>query len=306
MAKHKADGGGEELLRRVEQAERRGLPAEQDDCVVLFADIVGYSSYANRRGDAAALELVRCFEGAARGPIGETGGQVIMTAGDAILARWPTELLPDAVRVAERMVDELERVNEGRRRTDQIHVRVGIHCGQVMRLQDGDLIGNGVNLACRVQTAALPDEILLSVDAAKAYQGCGDVSPTHRLGMMGLKGIDAPVEVYRVERPGDSHRERALRDAVARALLPTRWPFGAWVFFAIGTLLAAGTFSARDFSHPSVTAGAFWVCFLGCAMLWAAYLPRTVSRWHVPLRLLTVAVWIAVFGALGGLAGVWG
>jgi len=293
------------VLRELKAAEKRGQPAEEDECVVLFADIVGYSTYANRRGDEAALDLVRCFEGAARGPIDDTGGRVVMTAGDAILACWPQELLAHAVRVAERMIEQLDEANRDRPRPDRIRVRVGIHCGRVMRLQDGDLIGNGVNLACRIQTAALPNEILLSVEAAEASEADEAMPPTRRLGLMRLKGIETPVEIHRVERTPGEHRRRALREACIRALVPTHWPVGSWVFFAIGVLWAGGVFGMGGFVRPVVSAMAFLLWFTGCAAWWAAYEPRTVSRWHVFLRFGLVVLWSVAFVFLSGLLGAW-
>ena len=305
MEKNDQTSGREQVLIELEAAEKRGQPAEEDECVVLFADIVGYSTYASRRGDEAALDLVRCFEGAARGPIDDTGGRVVMTAGDAILACWPQELLADAVHVAERMIEGLDEANRDRPRSDRIRVRVGIHCGRVMRLQDGDLIGNGVNLACRIQTAALPNEILLSVGAAKAGREDDAMPPTQRLGPMRLKGIETPVEIHRVERTPGEHRRRVLHDACARAVIPTLWPVGSWVFFVIGVLLAGGVFGMGGFVRPVVSATAFLLWFTGCAAWWAAYVPRTVSRWHVFLRLGLVFLWSVALVFVGGLLGVW-
>lgn len=305
MASDKPDSGRERLLRHLEESEQRGMPAEEHECVVLFADIVGYSTYANRKGDAAALELVRRFEAAARGPINDSGGRVVMTAGDAILACWPKDLLSDAVSVSKGIVDQLDKANEDRHGGEQIHVRVGIHCGKVMRLQDGDLIGNGVNLACRIQTAALPGEILLSADAIDAGKACSDMPPNRRVGPMQLKGMGSPVQVHRVERAPGVYFRRALLDACWRALVPARWPVGSWVFVAIGVLLGIGTFAGGGFVHPGTTALAFWLCFVGCGMLWAAYQPRTASGWHLPIRLGLVLLWLVIFVVCGGLLGVW-
>ena len=305
MAKNEEVTGREQVLRELEAAEKRGQPAAEDECVVLFADIVGYSTYASRRGDEAALDLVRCFEGAARGPIDDTGGRVVMTAGDAILACWPKDLLADAVQVSERMIEALNEANRERPRSDRIRVRVGIHRGPVMRLQDGDLIGNGVNLACRIQTAALPSEILLSSEAAEAGRACEAMPPTRRLGMMRLKGIETPVEIHRVERTPGEYQRRALHEALTRALLPTQWSAASWTFAVVGALLALGTFGSQDFARPITTAAAFGVLFVGCAMLWAAYRPRTVSRWHVVLRLILVALWSIVAVSLGWVGGAY-
>ena len=305
MASDKPDSGRERLLRHLEESEQRGMPAEEHECVVLFADIVGYSTYANRKGDAAALELVRRFEAAARGPINDSGGRVVMTAGDAILACWPKDLLSDAVSVSKGIVDQLDKANEDRHGGEQIHVRVGIHCGKVMRLQDGDLIGNGVNLACRIQTAALPDEILLSADAVEAGKACAGMPMAHRLGLMRLKGMAHLVHICRVERAAGGYARRALADAWARAWLPTRWPVGSWVFFVIGALWAGGTLMAGGFVRPAATAAAFWLWFLGCAMFWGAYQPRTVSKLHLPFRLALVILWSVAAIALGNVLGVW-
>ncbi len=303
--------GQHELLEKLEQAEQRGLPAQEDECVVLFVDIVGYSKYASTHTDEEALEMVRRFEQAARGLIDRSGGRVVMTAGDAIMACWQSSsALSKAVNQALAMMDKLKLDNAQHKRAERIRVRVGIHCGRVMRLQDGDLIGHAVNLAARIQTAAMPDEILLSEAAAECGADSPDMPPLRRVGRFQLKNIDEPQTLYCVETRRGGHLKRALRAGFARAFNPRQWPLTAWAILIVGALFSAGCFVKDEngeaaFRSPAGAAAVVAAAFLGWAMIWAGYRWRTISLWHRLGKLALAAAWFVVAAAAGALAGLW-
>ena len=303
--KASAVSGQHELLEKLEQAEQRGLPAQEDECVVLFVDIVGYSKYASSHSDEEALEMVRRFEGAARDLIDESGGRVVMTAGDAIMACWQSkDALAKAVSQAMAMMDKLKLDNAKRPRAEHIRVRVGIHCGTVMRLQDGDLIGHAVNLAARIQTAAVPGEILLSGAAVEQGSLCDDMPRTRRVGAFRLKNIDQPQMLYAVETQAGGHLKRAFRDGVQRAVNFREWPIGSWVIFIIGLLFTTGCFVGEEgealftdaVGERMPSAIGTLSLFVGWTLIWSGYRWRTVSVWHRVLKIASLLMWAGAVG----------
>ncbi|HET6361805.1 MAG TPA: tetratricopeptide repeat protein [Gemmatimonadota bacterium] len=162
---------------------------------IWFADIVGFTTLADSDEDAA-LEAVKEFQGAARAAV-EGRGRVVKFLGDGALAEFAS------ARAALEAAFALREAfpSSGSRATA---IRIGLHVGEVAGAPDGDLYGDGVNLAARIQAVADPGEIVVSEDAARALRH-GRGFRFDALGSRTVKGYRHPVSVFRARlaEPGD-------------------------------------------------------------------------------------------------------
>ncbi len=162
---------------------------------VWFADIAGYSSLSNR-DETAALRLVGIFHEVAREQIEGNGGTVVKFVGDGVLAYAPSiTSATDAV---------LSLRNEFEDRAAQAgivsHLRIGMHLGDIAIRPDGDVFGDGVNIASRLETAAGPGRIYVSEDLWRQCRQRAELEFIP-LGPRHLKGVKDPVWVYELAPP---------------------------------------------------------------------------------------------------------
>ena len=159
---------------------------------VWFADIVGFTGLSSHDEDTA-LRLIVTFQGITRRVVTELGGTVVKFLGDGGLAVFPSA---DA---AVRAGLEVQRAFESRTSAGGMaaQLRVGIHLGEVVSEPDGDVYGDGVNTAARIQHEAEPGQVVVSEDVWRQIrQRSGyqfDV-----LGERALKGLDERVRLYAV------------------------------------------------------------------------------------------------------------
>jgi TolB-like protein/class 3 adenylate cyclase/Tfp pilus assembly protein PilF len=156
---------------------------------VWFADVVGFTSLADSDEDAA-LEAVGEFQAAARVAVEGRGGRVVKFLGDGALAEFAS------ARAALEAALELCASFSGSGAPGATAIRIGLHVGEVAGTPDGDVYGDGVNLAARLQSVAAPGEVVVSEDAARALRH----SKGFRFDPIGdrdLKGYEQPTRVYR-------------------------------------------------------------------------------------------------------------
>ena len=131
-----------------------------------FADIVDYSARA-AEDEKGALQLVEILQALSRSTVQPYEGRVVKFIGDAVLAEFPSTEL--AVRAAAMLSQQYA---EESARTGRAHdLRIGIHVGDVAVGSDGDLYGDGVNAAARVQAAADPGQVVVTEDVWRQIRG---------------------------------------------------------------------------------------------------------------------------------------
>jgi adenylate cyclase len=163
---------------------------------ILVADIVGYSRLAGADEDRTLVRL-RGLRGDLIDPaVAAHHGRIVKRTGDGSLTEFRSVV--DAVRCAIEIQNGLIERNAGLPADRRIEFRVGIHLGDVVEESDGDLMGDGVNIAARVESIAEPGGICLSEDA---YRQVRDKvkEPFVDLGEKALKNIARPVRVYAVK-----------------------------------------------------------------------------------------------------------
>jgi len=176
---------------------------------ILAADAEGYSRLMDR-DEVGALTALRDARQVFTDHIRRRGGRIANTAGDGLIAEFPSVV--EAVQCAIDVQKTLQQDDAGR---DRLHFRIGIHLGDVM-VEGDDLLGEGVNLAARLQTMAEPDGILVSHPVVDQVEH--KLSATFDyLGEKRPKNFTKDVGVYRVieggkipgHRPEPTHTEPA-------------------------------------------------------------------------------------------------
>lgn len=126
---------------------------------MLFTDIQGSTAYDEKFGDLAGLAMVHQCNSLLEGVVKKQGGRVVKNIGDAIMATFDNG--EACVRTAVEMQQQLKELSAGKKEDDYTRVRIGAHYGLGIVKSD-DVFGDVVNVASRVQSLALPEQILIS------------------------------------------------------------------------------------------------------------------------------------------------
>jgi adenylate cyclase len=160
---------------------------------IMFTDLVGFTRLGQRDEDAA-LRLRREHQEIARPIFRAHGGREVKTTGDGFLVEFPSAI--ESVRCAVELQSAIARRNALPDAHEPIVMRVGIHVGDVVDDQ-GDIVGDAVNVASRIEPLADPGGVCVSGSVYDQVRNKLTV-PLEPLGARSLKHVDFPVEVYRV------------------------------------------------------------------------------------------------------------
>src|SRR5215475_10639203 len=130
---------------------------------ILVADVVGYSRLAGADEDRTLARLRALRSDLIDPTIALHHGRVVKRTGDGIIIEFRSVV--DAVRCAIEMQTGMVERNSGLTLDRKIEFRVGIHLGDVVEESDGDLMGDGVNIAARLEGVCEPGSVCLSEDA---------------------------------------------------------------------------------------------------------------------------------------------
>lgn len=143
--------------------------------------------------EARTLRLLEVHNQLIHGAVAEYHGTVIKTVGDAFLVDFPSVV--HAVQCAQRIQEQFRTYNAAREHAEQIHVRIGVHIGDVVQ-HDGDVFGDGVNIAARLQQITEPDTICLSDMVYRDVAKKLDLGTIVSLGRPKLKNIAERFPIY--------------------------------------------------------------------------------------------------------------
>jgi adenylate cyclase len=166
---------------------------------ILVADVVGYSRLAGADEEGTLARLRALRSDLIDPTIAVHKGRVVKRTGDGLLVEFRSVV--DAVRCAIEVQSGMVERNAGAPPERRIELRIGIHLGDVVEESDGDLMGDGVNIAARLEGIAKPGAISLSEDAYRQVKGRLDLV-VHDLGPTQLKNIAEPIRVYSLEIGG--------------------------------------------------------------------------------------------------------
>jgi len=163
---------------------------------ILVSDVVGYSRLAGA-DEERVLARLRALRSDLIDPTTSVHhGRVVKRTGDGSVIEFRSVV--DAVRCAIEVQGAMIERNAGVTPDKRIELRIGVHLGDVVEEGDGDLMGDGVNIAARLEGIAAPGTICLSEDAYRQVKGRLDLAVTD-LGQTRLKNIAEPIRVYSLQ-----------------------------------------------------------------------------------------------------------
>src|ERR1043166_7401540 len=185
------------------------MPSEGEEhrrrAAIMFTDMVGYSALSHR-DDKLALELLEEHRQLLREIFPRFHGTEIKTIGDAFLVEFNSAL--EAAQCAIEIQRTLAKRNADSPAERQIELKVGIHIGDVVH-RDGDVYGDGVNIASRIEPLAGAGGICVSMDVERQIRNAVEAS-FEKLAPTELKNITVPMELFRIVLPWE--RATEVRD----------------------------------------------------------------------------------------------
>ena len=161
---------------------------------VMFTDIVGFTEFTAVRGDSDALELLARQEQIVRSELSDEA-RIVKELGDGLML-WFDDAC-DAVQTGLRLQERFD--NAAAEHDLPLWVRIGMHTGQQSR-RGNDLVGHDVNVASRIVNLASSGEVLASESTVKGAEGRLPDIQFEQLGPVVMKGIPAPINLFRAER----------------------------------------------------------------------------------------------------------
>ena len=190
------------LSRPTGQMDRKALlESLRRNVCILFTDLKGSTSYFEKFGDAAGLMMVHKSTTMLSQCVDRHGGRVIKTIGDSVMAVYedPSEAIASAIEMQEAITKD----NQGKEDVRRVLVRIGINYGLGL-VKSNDVFGDVVNVASRVESAAAPEQILVS-DTLYAALGTSHRFKVRPMGKFALKGKADERDLYEIVwREGDT------------------------------------------------------------------------------------------------------
>ena len=184
---------------------------------VLAADVAGYSRLMGNDEEGTLTALKACRRELTDPKLAEHRGRIVKTTGDGVLVEFASAV--EAVRCAMEIQRDMAERNAVIPEDRRVEFRIGINVGDII-LDEGDIYGDGVNIAARLETLASPGAICLSESAYTQIKGKLPINVSD-LGVQQLKNIAQPVRVYSVQFDGAPTRQTlSLPDRPSIAVLP--------------------------------------------------------------------------------------
>jgi class 3 adenylate cyclase len=247
---------------------------------ILSADVAEYSRLM-AEDEEQTLRVFRAHRELIDQLVALHHGRIFNTAGDAVLVEFTSAV--EAVRCATEIQAGLRTRNDKLEPARQVRFRIGINLGDVM-VEGDDLLGDGVNVAARLQAAAEPDGICLSGSVYDQIRNKLSLS-FRSMGEQNLKNIPQPVRVYSIAEghveatpptPRDKRgRARAARWLGAAALIPVAIGAGYWLYPISQHGIADGLYAGPICYGPGRSDPAR--CFRAQAILSAGTI---TGQWH--------------------------
>jgi adenylate cyclase len=230
---------------------------------ILVSDVVGYSRLAGADEDRILARLRAIRSDLIDPIIAVHHGRVVKRTGDGAIVEFRSVV--DAVRLAIEVQHGMIERNAGVPAERRIEFRIGIHLGDVVEESDGDLMGDGVNIAARVQGLAEPGGICLSEDAYRHVRARLDLAVTD-LGPTQLKNIAEPMRLYSLEvgvpsqakpamptgPPAQKKRTALMPLVAALAALLVLIGGGAWWFLSANRPVAVASKPPAEAARLSI------------------------------------------------------
>src|ERR1700688_1747047 len=213
------------------------MPTEERKlAAIMFTDMVGYSALA-QRDDKVALELLEEHRRLLREIFPRFHGTEIKTIGDAFLVEFGSAL--EAAQCAIEIQRTLAKRNHDVTSDQRIELKIGIHIGDVVH-RDGDVYGDGVNIASRIEPLAGAGGICVSMDVERQIRNAVGTR-FEKLAPTELKNISVPMELFRIVLPWEQKSEvRRQRSEVRRTGVSSARSTWVWAGVVVVALAIGG------------------------------------------------------------------
>src|SRR5438034_6081103 len=218
-------------------SEQRKLAA------IMFTDMVGYSALS-QRDDKLAQELLEEHRQLLREIFPRFNGTEIKTIGDAFLVEFQSAL--EAAQCAMSIQRALAKRNADAPAERQIQVRIGVHIGDVVH-RGGDVYGDGVNIASRIEQLAAAGGICISMDVERQIRNALEAR-FEKLAPTELKNISVPMDLFRIVMPWERDTRLTTEPQKTEHGATTRrlpWHEGVLALLLVAALIAGGFFFLR-------------------------------------------------------------
>jgi adenylate cyclase len=179
-------------------------PVERHLAAILAADVEGYSRLMHGDEETTLMTL-SARRAVVDELIGRYRGRIANTAGDSVLAEFMSVV--DAVHCAVEIQEALQRANEGQLEEQQMRFRIGINVGDVMA-KEGDIFGDGVNVAARLEGLVKGGEICVSRGVRDHLRHRGGFV-FEDLGEQLVKNIAHPIRAFRLRTGGETSEQES-------------------------------------------------------------------------------------------------
>jgi class 3 adenylate cyclase len=168
--------------------------ASMHNIAVLFTDVVGSTKYFKAYGDTRGREMLRRHHKIVIAIVEDYGGSLIKEVGDSVMAYFPDAF--DALKASIKMQHKFDIHNKISELQDEIHIRIGVHCGKVI-FEEKDIYGDVVNVASKLTNLASGDQILISQEV---YELARDTSLANYelTNFWNRKNVPAGLTIYKV------------------------------------------------------------------------------------------------------------
>src|SRR6476619_5164171 len=215
--------------------EPTGLTEERKLAAIMFTDMVGYSALA-QRDDKVALELLEEHRRLLREIFPRFHGTEIKTIGDAFLVEFGSAL--EAAQCAIEIQRALAKRNTDVTADRRIQLKIGIHIGDVVH-REGDVYGDGVNIASRIEALAGAGGICVSMDVERQIRNALEAR-FEKFASADLKNIKLPMDLFRIVLPWETAATQPLKSGKRKAESGNKNAGKAAVLIAALILVAAG------------------------------------------------------------------
>src|SRR6266566_3484893 len=214
---------------------------ERKLAAIMFTDMVGYSAHA-QRDDKVALELLEEHRRLLRQIFPRFNGTEIKTIGDAFLIEFNSAL--EAAQCAIEIQRTLAKRNHDVTAVRRIELKIGIHIGDVVH-RGGDVYGDGVNIASRIEQLAGAGGICVSMDVERQIRNALEAR-FEKLAPTELKNISVAMDLFRIVLPWEQRAKTELKNA-EKSVSGRSFPVSrlAW----IGAIVLAGVATAWWLAH---------------------------------------------------------
>lgn len=208
---------------------------------IVAADVAGYSRLISANEEGTIAELRRCRAEVFEPGLTRFGGRIANTAGDSFLIEFPSAV--DALNYSIDVQNELSKRNQSKLPDERLEFRIGINVGDVIA-EGEDLLGDGVNVAARIEAVANPGGICISRSARDQVRDRLEVG-LEDLGEIEVKNIVRPVRVFRVvDKNLSDVKDELPRKSRTTGLIP--------VTVVTATLIAIGAAAWWWFTQPNI------------------------------------------------------